>query len=288
MTLHEFQFASTDGLQIACARWNNRKTGRGIFQIAHGMGEHMERYGGLIEALVQAGLIVYANDHRGHGKTARSPKKLGDLGQGGFDLLVQDMVRLTHIARGENPGEPFILFGHSMGSFAVQQYILDHSQSIDGVVLSGSGALDELAHIAKSTPWGNYLNAAFAPERTPFDFLSRDPAIADAFMRDPACFASLRSRSMESFLAASSQLADPCRLNGIRHDLPVYLFSGGDDPVGQQLDGVKVLMKRYQQAGLSHISHHFYPGGRHEMLNEINSEEVRRDLLLWLSCVLNW
>lgn len=289
MVVHEFQFASTDGLKIACARWNNRRPGRGIIQIAHGMGEHMGRYQSLVEALVRAGLIVYANDHRGHGKTAGSREKLGDFGPGGFNLLVEDMVRLSHIAKGENPGEPFILFGHSMGSFAAQQYILDHSQLIDGLVVSGSGALDGLARVAKSKPPGeNYLNAAFAPARTPFDWLSRDPAIADAFMHDPLCFGSLQPKSIESFLAASSQLADPRRLNGIRRDLPIYLFSGSEDPVGQQLEGLRTLIVRYSRAGLCNISHRFYTGGRHEMLNEVNSDEVRTNLLLWLSCVLQW
>jgi alpha-beta hydrolase superfamily lysophospholipase len=289
MVLHEFQFTSADGLKVACARWNNRKPGRGVIQIAHGLGEHMGRYQSLIEALVRAGLIVYANDHRGHGKTARSHEESGDFGPGGFNLLVDDMVQLSEIIKSENTGQQLILFGHSMGSFAAQQYVLDHSRLIDGLVLSGTGALDGLAHIAKSAqPGENFLNAAFVPVRTPFDWLSRDPAIADSFMSDPLCFESLQSKSMRSFLAAFSQLANPCRLKGIRRDLPVYLFSGGDDPVGQKLTGVNILMDRYRQAGLINISHHFYPGGRHEMLNEINSSEVRRNLFLWLSCVLNW
>jgi len=285
----EFQFTSTDGLQIACARWNNRKLGRGIIQIAHGTGEHIGRYQSLIEALIRAGLTVYANDHRGHGKTARSREELGDFGMGGFNLLVEDMVRLSHIAKAENPKEPFILFGHGLGSFAAQQYILEHSQLLDGLIISGSGALDGLARVTKSMPSGeNYLNAAFAPTRTPFDWLSSDPTIADAFMRDPLCFGSLQPKSMESFFAASSQLADPGRLNGIRRDLAIYLLSGSDDPVGQQLKGTEVLMKRYRKAGLVNISHHFYPGGRHEMFNEINSNEVQTNLLLWLSAVLRW
>lgn len=289
MVLHEFQFTSADGMQIACARWNNGKPGRGVIQIAHGMGEHMGRYQNLIEALVRAGMTVYANDHRGHGRTAHSREELGNFGPGGFKLLVEDLVRLSEIAKRENARQELILFGHSMGSFAAQQYILDHSRLIDGLVLSGSGALDGLAQIAKSAqPGENCLNAAFAPARTPFDWLSRDPAIADAFMNDPMCFESLQPKSMKSFLAVSSQLANPCRLKGIRRDLPIYLFSGGDDPIGQQLKGVDILMDRYRQAGLVNISHHFYPEGRHEMLNETNSKEVRMNLFLWLSHVLDW
>src|SRR3954462_6890552 len=138
----EFAFTSADGLRIACARWDSRGPGRGVIQIAHGMGEHIGRYVGLIEVLVSANLTVYGNDHRGHGHTAHSPEQFGNFGAGGFDLLVHDMVLLSRIAKAENAGPPFILLGHSMGSFAAQQYVLDHSEEIDGLILSGSGALD--------------------------------------------------------------------------------------------------------------------------------------------------
>jgi alpha-beta hydrolase superfamily lysophospholipase len=253
------------------------------------MGEHIGRYQSLIEVLAHAGLVVYGNDHRGHGQTASSQNMLGDFGPGGFNLLVEDMIRLSAIAREENPGQPLILLGHSMGSFAAQQYVLDHSESIDGLVLSGSGALDELAQLIKSAPPGeNILNAAFEPARTRLDWLSRVPEVADAFIVDPLCFEALQPASMESFLRASCLLSQPRRLRVIRCDLPIYLFSGSDDPVGQKLEGVQLLMARYRDAGLWNIAHHFYPGGRHEMLNEINAGEVRTNLLLWISSVLQW
>jgi len=253
------------------------------------MGEHIGRYQTLIEEVAHAGLVVYGNDHRGHGRTARSPKELGDFGPGGFNLMVKDMVRLSLKAKEENPNQPLILLGHSMGSFAAQQYALEHSDLIDGLVLSGSGTLDGLARLARSAPPGeNFLNASFVPARTPFDWLSRDPDVVDAFMRDPLCFGTLQPASMHSFLAAAPRLANPRRLRGIRRALPIYIFSGSEDPVGQQLEGIRILMGRYRSAGLWNISHHFYPGGRHELLNEVNSNEVRTDLLLWISSVLQW
>jgi alpha-beta hydrolase superfamily lysophospholipase len=141
----EFRFTSTDGLRVACARWDSRGPVRGVVQIAHGLGEHIGRYAGVIEGLISAGLTVYGNDHRGHGRTVPSATHFGDFGEGGFDLLVEDMIRLSRIAKDEHPDEPFILLGHSMGSFAAQQYVLDHSREIDGLILSGSGALDGLA-----------------------------------------------------------------------------------------------------------------------------------------------
>ncbi len=289
LTCKQFEMTSTDGLQIACARWSNRKPPRGLLQIAHGMGEHIGRYQTLIEELAHAGLVVYGNDHRGHGRTARSPKELGDFGPGGFNLMVKDMVRLSLKAKEENPNQPLILLGHGMGSFAAQQYVLKHSDLIDGLVLSGSGALDGLARLARSAqPGENFLNASLMPARTPFDWLSRDPEVADAFMRDPLYFGTLQPASMQSFLAAAPQLANPRRLRSIRRSLPIYLFSGSEDPVGERLEGLRLLMDRYRSAGLWNISHHFYPGGRHEMLNEINSQEVQTNLLLWISSVLQW
>ena len=136
----EFRFTSEDGLSIACARWDSRGSVQGVVRIAHGMGEHVGRYANTIAALVSVGLTVYGNDHRGHGRTAPSPTHFGDFGKGGFDLLVKDMFRLSRIARQEHPSQPFVLLGHSMGSFAAQQYVLEHSREIDGLVLSGSGA----------------------------------------------------------------------------------------------------------------------------------------------------
>jgi alpha-beta hydrolase superfamily lysophospholipase len=283
----EFRFTSSDGLRIACARWEARGRARGVVQIAHGMGEHIGRYTGTIEALVSAGLTVYGNDHRGHGRTAASAAHFGDFGEGGFDLLVEDMVRLSRIARGENPDRPLFLLGHSMGSFAAQQYVLDHSQEIDGLILSGSGALEGLAQLASSAQaGGSPLNAHFEPARTSFDWLSRDDAVVDAFINDPLCFAELQPASFTSFLAAAPRLSDPVRLRQIRDDLPIYLFSGSEDPLGQQLEGVELLMYRYRKAGIYDISNYFYPDGRHEMLNEINRNEVRAHLLAWITAML--
>lgn len=283
----EFRFTSTDRLPVWCARWDSRGAVRGVVQLAHGMGEHIGRYTAVIDALNSTGLVVYGNDHRGHGRTAVSPTNLGDFGEGGFDLLVEDMVRLSQIGREENPGKALLLMGHSMGSFASQQYVLDHSREIDGLILSGSGALDGLAGLANSAPAGkNILNAAFEPARTPLDWLSRDSAVVDAFINDPLCFPQLQPASFASFLAAAPRLSDPANLRKIRSDLPIYLFSGSQDPVGQQLEGVKIQIDRYRQAGLRDISRHFYSGGRHEMLNETNRAEVVSNLLRWISSVV--
>src|SRR5260370_5271699 len=184
-----FQFTSTDGLSIACVKWVRPQHVCGVVQIAHGLGEHIGRYGELAEKLVDGDFVVYGNDHRGHGLTAKPSGSFGEFGLGGFDQLVEDMVSLRVIAKDEHRGKPYILLGHSLGSFAAQQFILDHSHSIDGLMLSGSGALDGLARLAQSVSPGqdpmNLMNAAFEPARTPFDWLSRDNSEGDAFIHDP-------------------------------------------------------------------------------------------------------
>jgi alpha-beta hydrolase superfamily lysophospholipase len=280
-----FLLTSSDGLCIACARWDSRGPARAIVQIAHGMGEHIGRYADTADALVAAGLTVYANDHRGHGLSAHS--QLGQLGRDGFELLVQDMVRLSAIAREKNPDLPLLLLGHGMGSFAAQRYVIDHSHEVDGLILSGSGAPEALARAALlETAGSNLRNAAFEPARTPFDWLCRDQAIVDAFVADPLCFKDLQPDSLVSFLGTVPRLYDPVALRRIRSNMPIYLFSGSEDPVGQQLRGIRTLIGRYRDAGLRDIAFDFYPGGRHEMLNEINRRQVQTRLLGWISQTL--
>jgi alpha-beta hydrolase superfamily lysophospholipase len=284
-----FRFTSADGLSIACVKWGGQEDARGVVQIAHGLGEHIGRYAELAKTLVQANFVVYGSDHRGHGLTAKPLGNFGDFGPGGFDQLVEDMASLNGIAQNAHPEKPLILLGHSMGSFAAQQFVLDQSHAIDGLALSGSGTLDGLAHIAQTIPPGEdpmkLMNAGFEPTRTPFDWLTRDKAEVDHFIRDPLCFASLSANSMKSFLNASQRLADPRELRNVRGELPIYVFSGAEDPVGQRLAGVRELIERYRSVGVELIAHDFYPGGRHEMLHESNRRDVFKNLLRWISRV---
>jgi len=291
LELERFQFTSADGLSIACVKWSGQHNIRGVVQIAHGLGEHTGHYAELAETLVHENFVVYGNDHRGHGLTAKASGSFGEFGLGGFNQFVVDMFSLTAIAKQEHAGKPYTLLGHSMGSFAAQQFILDHSHSIDGLALSGSGTLDGLLRIAQNVSAGadpmKLMNAPFEPARTALDWLSRANAEVDAFINDPLCFSSLNEKSMKSFLDASSRLADPREIRKIRKDLPIYIFSGSDDPVGERLEGVRALVDRYRSAGITSITHDFYPGGRHEMLHELNRREVVTNLLVWISGILD-
>jgi len=167
----DFSFTSKDGLKIACYRWPSAAKPIGVLQIAHGMGEHALRYGRAAEAFSNAGFQVYANDHRGHGRTAENKDALGNFGEGGWDALVDDMVALTRLIRSREGALPIVLLGHSMGSFATQQYLLDHSDLIAAAVISGSASVDKLPMDPSQPADLTVMNAAFEPARTPFDWL---------------------------------------------------------------------------------------------------------------------
>ena len=276
-----FIYAGKDEVSVAAYRWSGDEPARFVVQIAHGMAEHARRYMPVARDLIAAGAMVYANDHRGHGRTAGSVEKLGDFGDGGYDAMPEDMAVLTRLIRKELPGLPVILLGHSMGSFAAQVYVLDHSDLIDGLVLSGSTAFDELAKARAGS--GGTLNTPFEPARTPFDWLSRDEAVVDAYIADPYCGFQGRNRGAS---VAGQRAADPDELKRIRSDLPIYLFAGDKDPLNGDLAFLKVLIARYQAAGVKDVTWDFYPGGRHEMLNETNRDEVIAKLVAWMNRVV--
>src|SRR3954452_9143043 len=141
----DFTIPADDGEQVRGYRWSGPGPTRGIVQVAHGMGEHAARYARLAAALVDRGYVVYANDHRGHGRTAGGADRHGDLGRAGWGGLVADLGAVSALARSDHPGVPLVLIGHSMGSFALQQFLLDHSGDLDGAVLSGTSAADVIA-----------------------------------------------------------------------------------------------------------------------------------------------
>jgi alpha-beta hydrolase superfamily lysophospholipase len=276
--------SSSDGLRIVYYRWPAPGSARAVVQIAHGLGEHALRYAHLAAFLNDAGFSVYANDHRGHGRTAESADSYGDFGECGWNAVVADTAQLTNIIKAREGELPVILLGHSMGSLVAQQYILDHSAELAGCVLSGSAAPDLIAHLVEEVGAGGLeaINTPFEPARTPFDWLSRDEAAVDAYIADPLCGFNMSERAQESARSAWERASDLEQLARIRSGLPIYILAGDADPVNQNLEALKPVAERYLAAGLFDVSEKYYAGGRHEMFNETNRDQAMRDLLLWL------
>jgi alpha-beta hydrolase superfamily lysophospholipase len=272
-----FRFDSAaDGMSIQAYRWIAPEP-KAVVVIAHGAAEHALRYERFARALNAAGIDVWAADHRGHGQTSGMEGR-GDYGAGGWKALVADIGQLIAIARAEHPAAPLVLFGHSMGSMAAQQFAPDGSRTIDALILSGS-----TARVAppEGAPVAVDLNAAFAPARTACDWLSRDEAEVDKYVADPFCGFEMKRRPAAGN-ADPALFGDIDRLRGIRPDLPCLFMAGNMDPINRRLEGLHTLESWWRAAGVQRIDTHYYPGGRHEMLNETNRDEVTSDIIAWI------
>ncbi len=272
ITETRFRYEGADGTGLAGFVWRGDAQPKAVLQLAHGAGEHAGRYLGPMGPIVEAGYVIYTADHRGHGLTS-GMTSLGDFGPGGAPAAVDDMAVLSRRARAENPDLPLILMGHSMGAMFSQAYILDHSDLIDALVLSGTTG-------PGPRPAGG-PNSGYANPRTEYDWLSRDEAEVDKYIADPFCGIRFKPDSMASFMALRERDMSPEALAKVKSGLPTYVFVGDEDPINRKLEGLTPLIEAYRAAGLK-LDLKVYPGGRHEMLNETNRAEVVRDLLAWL------
>jgi alpha-beta hydrolase superfamily lysophospholipase len=279
-----FNYRGTDGAAITAYRWDPVGPPHAALQLSHGMGEHALRYGEFAKTLNGERIVVYGQDHRNHGASAKSAADLGQLGSGGWSMLVNDIHLLVELARSENPHIPLVLLGHSMGSFAAQQYLLDHSAEVEAVILTGTLALDllEPGFDLDQPIELSALNVAFHPARTDFDWLSRDESVVDANVKDPLCGFGLDVKSGKEMFAGARRMVDPEVLRQIRSDLPIYISVGDLDPINRQLTLVEALVERFRTGGLTNVTVKSYPGARHEVLNETNRDDVVKDILIWL------
>lgn len=273
----------TDGTALAIRTWGEELSApRGVVQIAHGIAEHGQRYDRLARALVAAGYVVRAVDHRGHGGSVASADQLGHFE---FEALVADVAAMGASLRDDFSGIPLFLVAHSMGSFAAQTVILDRSDLYDGVVLSGSTALDVLAGALSNAegPAGlEAFNAGFE-HRTGYEWLSRDEAEVDAYVADPLSGFDLPDTAVPQLFVGAERLADPAAIGGIRSDLPVLVVSGDADPLAGGGALVELLGERYREAGLKDVTVTLYSGARHEIFNETNRDAITTDVIGWLT-----
>ncbi|MEM1435605.1 MAG: lysophospholipase [Pseudomonadota bacterium] len=305
-TGEEIDLVGDDGTRSYALRWLPSGPARGIVALAHGMGEHIRRYETVARALTTAGYAVYGKDHRGHGRTA-GPDHLGDVGVDGWNLNLGDMRTLIELARSAHPGAPTILLGHSMGAMLSQQFIYRYGYLLDGIALSGSPgfahpvlsliprvlALFERwrhghageSELLQDTLFGKSNEPFDEPDATGFEWLSRDPAEVQKYVDDPECGFVLRAGSLVELFSGAREATRRGNLATIPKTLPIYVFSGAEDPVHGEQANLNRMVSAYRSYGLN-LDLKVYPGGRHELFNETNQDEVLTDLTAWLDQVV--
>ena len=302
MAADAFYFEARDGARLFVRRWLPEGRVRAIVQIVHGLAEHSGRYQDFAEALNRAGVGAYEGDLRGHGRSAEG----GALGffapKEGWRRCLDDLADLNRHVASVHPATPIILFGHSMGSFLAQNFVAERGDRLAGAIFSGSNgrppaiaALGRLiARIERlrlgpkgksallKSMWFGAFNKPFEPARTVFDWLSRDPAAVDAYVADPLCGFDFTTQLAVDVLDALPSMLAPENVARIPTSLPILIVSGSRDPVGPNIEN---LVETYRKAGL-HPKLRLYPDGRHEMLNEINREAVKADIVGWIGGVI--
>ena len=300
-----FWLTANDHTRLYVNQWMPDIPPRAVVMLSHGMAEHGGRYARLAQALCAAGLGVYALDQRGHGRTAEA----GTVGlyaeSDGWNKVVGDLASLNQHIGQQHPGLPIILLGHSMGSYISQAYLLHHSASLHGAILSGSNfqpvalyrAAQIIARIERARQglrgrsalidflsFGSF-NKAFKPNRTAFDWLSRDPVEVDKYINDPLCGFRCTNQLWIDLLGGLQQISKVSNLAQIDPGLPILVMGGDCDPVSEG-KRLKDLAHALREAGCQDVQLTLYPQARHEVFNETNRDEVTADLLAWLDQAL--
>jgi alpha-beta hydrolase superfamily lysophospholipase len=301
MKTADFSFQTEDRASLHVSGWAVDAP-KAVVQVIHGMAEYGSRYARLAAALAAAGYTTYAHDHRGHGKSISDASPPGHIADhDSWNLIVEDAHGVNREIARRHPGLPIIVLGHSMGSFVLQQLLFEHPADMVAAALSGSNgkppakaaagkllARIERARVGRRNPsrlltrltFGDY-NKAFAPARTDFDWLSRDSAEVDAYIADPLLGFEVSTETWVDLLTGLDRIADPSNVARVPKGMPLYLFAGDRDPVGDFGKGMRRLHDAYQRAGIADVRLKLYPGGRHESFNETNRQEVTADFIAW-------
>lgn len=304
MLYKSFIFDSHDGYKLYLNKWYSENSGnyKGIVQIIHGMVEHSDRYADFAEELCSYGYIVYACDLRGHGRTAQNTEDIGHLPPHGWENILQDIHRINEYAKNEYKDIPVFIFGHSMGSFLARHYISLYGKYINGAIICGTGKLPKFltasgAIIAKheikkygethrstllnKLSFGTY-NKRINNPTTEFDWLTRDEAKVSSYIDDKLCGAVCTCGFYLNMFNGINELQNNKNAMAIPKDMPIFIISGKEDPVGNYGKAVIGLYKQYKKCGLSKIDYKLYEDCRHELLNEIDRQEVINDIIKWL------
>lgn len=281
--------------------WNNVDNPRGIVHIFHGMVEHSERYNDFAIYLNSKGYIVIASDHRGHGKTSKS-NEMGYIGDNGFKAIVLDKKFISDYIVDRYKDIPLFILGHSFGSFIAQEYLINYSNDVQGIIFSGSAKNDGIdidlgylvsriqslfiddrkpAKLIDKMAFGGF-NRSVKSSKTKFDWLSRDENQVRRYIDDEKCSFVPSINFYKNLFKGLRGLYKSDRLSSIRTNIPILVISGDRDPVGKFGKSVKRLSSQYEGLGIIDTTLKLYEGGRHELLNEINKDEVYEYIYRWI------
>lgn len=303
MRTEEFYYDSFyDSKKIHAIKWVPEGTPLCIVQIAHGMAEHMGRYEKFAEFLTRHNILVVGGDLLGHGLS------MGENPPGFFcekepgKVLVEDVRILKNRIASEYPGIPYVLFGHSLGSFIVRNFVHNYEKEVDGAVLEGTGMLPgavlnvlalilqvltrlfgakHVSPVMNKLTLGGYLKRVKNP-RTESDWLTSDKEEIQIFLKDPLCGFSLTLNGFKGMEELIRGLYNKKKIAAMDKEFPMYFIHGEEDPVGDYGKTVRKSIGMYLGAGMSRISIKSYPGKRHELLHEDIREEVMEDILDWI------
>lgn len=304
MIKEEFSFLSTDGeTTIHGVSWMPEKEVVAVLQICHGMVEYIERYEPFAEYLTERGFFVVGHDHLGHGKSVLSEDKLGFFhDKDGNHCLIEDIHQVRSAVQETNPGFPYFIMGHSMGSFLVRQYLTEHGNGLDGAIIMGTGhhSMPELvagrllcriiaavkgwdyrSSFVKKMAMGSF-NKHFQPEKTGAEWLSRDEEITGAYAKDPLCSFDFTINAYFHMFGGMMKLMHTSSIRKIPVNLPVLFVAGREDPVGNMGKSVIKVYNAYKKNNIQDVKIKLYKDDRHEILNELDRENVYDDIYRWM------
>lgn len=299
----DFWYDSKGAGKIHGCRWTPEESPKAVVQIVHGIAEFIERYDEFAAYLNSLGFLVVAEDHMGHGQSVGENGIQGYF-HGGWFTAVEDTMTLLRETQAAYPDIPYVLFGHSMGSFMARTILCKYPDSgISAAVICGTGwqptALlppvtrfieavcrkdgeDKPSAFLENLVFGSYNKRVEHP-RTAYDWLSRDAKIVDAYIAHPMCGFTPTAGLLREMMKGLTYIEKPTHLEAMKKDLPVFFVAGGDDPVGSCGKGVKRTVSEFKKAGMTDVSCRIYPLCRHEILNEINRQEIFEDIGGWLA-----
>ena len=306
MRKEEFYFDSRDGeSRVYAVRYlPDTDTVTCIVQILHGAAEHMGRYEEFAKFLTDRGMVVTGEDHLGHGKTVKKDGMLGYFCENDpATVVVRDVHRLKKMTQEQYPGVPYVVYGHSMGSFMLRNYICRYGKGISGAIISGTGnyakgalnAGKAIVAVQKKLKGSKHIskrlndvvffnnNKDFEPARTPVDWFSKDVAKVDAYMADPLCGFSFPLNGMETLFELISGMDDREAMAQIPKDLPILVVSGAKDPVGENGKAVQEVYDSLKEVGVLSVTKTLFDDDRHEILNETDRDDVMKKLYDWIT-----